>query len=423
MNKSLTRKKILRGARTAGLLAVIAAVAAGCSAASGAEQPAAVQLQNKPVKTVKISMQSMGEPREQVADVTAINQVDIIPKADGQVVEVLKKKGDLVQKGDVILKIDTKDIALQMAKSETSLNSAQQGLAKSIEDLNNSKTELQNSVAKSQSQLDNTQKEYNKMHNDYDAGLATKRQLEQAETQLNNARRDVELLQDKLNSLESTNALAAQQAQVETARLTLQDTGNTLENYAVKSPIDGVLTDLIAEPGMTLSRSGKVGQVQQTGKLKIKAELTETAAKLVGSKTELIFYSAGNPSQKQMAQVTYMADLMNAQTKTYPIELEAANTDGSIKPGSRVQLQLTTEQEETALAVPSLSIVREGSDAFVFILKGDTVEKRKVKLGRVKEANQEVLEGVQADEQLVVSGQHQLKDGQKVEVDKEASKQ
>ncbi|MCR8635080.1 efflux RND transporter periplasmic adaptor subunit [Paenibacillus radicis (ex Xue et al. 2023)] len=418
MKKSKANNKLMHGARTAGLLILIAVVAAGCGAAPGAEQSAAAQLQNKPIKVAKISSQSMGSPKEQVADVLAVNQVDVMPKADGQVVEVLKRKGDLVQKGDVILRIDTKDIALQMEKSQSSLNSAQQALAKSAEDLSNSKTEMRNSVAKSQSQLDTTEKDYNKMHNDYDAGLATKKQLDQAETQLNNARRDLELVQDKLNSLESTNALSSQQSQVDSARIAVQDAGNTLDNYAVKSTIDGVLSDMTAEVGMTISRSSKVGQVQQTDKLKIKAELTESAAKLARNKPELVFYSANNPSQKQKAKVTYLADMMNAQTKMYPIELEVTNTDPSIKPGSRVQLQLTSEQEEMALAVPSLSIVREGSDTFVYILKSDTVEKRKVKLGRVKEANQEILEGVKADEQVVISGQHQLKDGQKVEVAK-----
>jgi RND family efflux transporter MFP subunit len=420
MNKSKARGKMLRGAQVAGLLLVVTAVAAGCSAASGKEQSTAAQLQNKPIKVAAINSQSMGDPKEQVADVTAINQVDVIPKADGQVIEVLKKKGDYVQKGEVILKIDTKDVALQMEKSQSSLNSAQQALTKSTEDLANSKTEMQNSVAKSQSVLDNALKDYNKMHNDYDAGLVTKKQLEQAEIQYNNASRDLELLQDKLNSLESTNALSAQQAQVDSARIALQDAGNTLDNYAVKSTIDGVLSDLTAEVGMTISRSSKIGQVQQTDKLKIKADLTESAAKLVKNKQELVFYSAGNPSVKQKAKITYLADMMNAQTKMYTIELEVTNNaDTSIKPGSRVQLQLTNEQEEMALTVPSLSIVREGSDAFVFILKNDsTVEKRKVKLGRVKEANQELLEGVKSGEQVVVSGQHQLKDGQKVEVAK-----
>ncbi|TDF92337.1 efflux RND transporter periplasmic adaptor subunit [Paenibacillus piri] len=418
MKNSLNRIKRLRGARTAGLLIIVAALAAGCSTAKVADTSAAAQLQNRPIKVAAISSQSMGDPKEQVADVLSLSQVDVIPKADGQVVEVVKKKGDTVQKGDIIVRIDTKDVALQLEKSQSSLNSAEQSLAKSREDLDNNKTELRNSLMKAQSQLDTAQKDYNKMRNDFDAGLATKKQLDQAEVQMNNARRDAELLQDKLNSLDSTNALAAQQAQVDSARIALQDANNTMDNYAVKSTIDGVITDLTAEVGMSVSRSAKIGQVQQTDMLKIKADLTESAAKLARNKSELTFYSANNPGVKPKAKVTYLAEVINAQTKTFPIELEFANTDGSLKPGTRVQLQLTTEQEEMALAVPSLSIVREGSDTFVFILNGDKVEKRKVSLGRIKDANQEVLDGVKAGEQVVVSGQHQLKDGQKVEVAK-----
>jgi HlyD family secretion protein len=407
-----------RGSRAAGILIVIAVLAAGCSASPQPQAAAAVQPQNKPVKVAKVTRQSMGDPKEQVADVTAAVLVDISPKADGQVLEVLKKKGERVNQGDIIVRLDARDAQLQMQKGEQSLKSAEETLRKSIEDQNNSRIDLQNSLTKSNEQLNNVQKDYNKARNDYEAGTVTKRQVDQAETLLNNARLDVQSVQNKLDALDKTNPVASQESQVATARLSVEDAGNTVDNYEIKAPITGLLTDLTADVGMTISRTGKIGQVQQIDPIKIKADLTETAAKLVRGKQELTFYSADQPVNKKTAKVTFLADQMNNTTKAYPIELEVANSDGSLKPGSRVQLLLTSPQEEMALAVTSLSIVREGSDSFVFILNGDQVEKRKIKLGRIKDTYQEVLEGIKADETIVVSGQHQLKDGQKVEAAK-----
>lgn len=417
MNRFRFVQNSRRGWRTAGAL-LLAAALAGCSA-GGKEAAAPVAADASAVPSVKvesIAKHSMGDPREQVANVNASVQLDVVSLADGKVLEVLKKNGESVTEGEVLVRIDPKTAESQKEKAESALDSARQSLTKSTEDLQMSKNDLQNTIAKAETQLAELEKDYNKLRNDYDAGLVTKRQVEQAANQLDSTRRDVEATRQKLASLNSTNSLAALQSQVETSQLTLQDAEDALDNYAIEAPASGVLTDLNADIGMNMARGAKVGVVQGIDKVKIKADLTESAAKLARGKQELVFYSADNPSAKQTAKVTYLAELINTQTKMFPLELEADNANGALKPGSRVQVQLTTPEEETVTAVPTLSIVREGGDTFVYVVKGDQTEKRQVKLGRLNGAYQEVLEGVQPAEQLVVSGQHQLKDGQKVTI-------
>ena len=61
-------------------------------------------------------------------------------------------------------------------------------------------------------------------------------------------------------------------------------------------------------------------------------------------------------------------------------------------------VQLTTETEEKVALMPTLSIIREESDTFVFVQQGDQYMKRKVKLGRINGEFQEVLEGVKEGE-------------------------
>jgi multidrug efflux pump subunit AcrA (membrane-fusion protein) len=410
--------RFVSGLRAAAIILAATVLAVGCSAPPPQQASAVANLQNKPIKVAAIAQHSMSDPKEQVAEVSAAVQIDVMPKAGGQVLQVLKKKGEPVNEGEVIIRLDSRDAELQVQKVEQSLKGAEEALRQSIENQNNSRIDLQSSLVKANEQVNSIQQEYNKARNDFEAGTVTKRQVEQVETQLNNARLDVQSVQNKLDALDKTNPVASQESQLATARISLQDAGNTVSNYEVKAPITGVLTDMTAEVGMNVSQTARIGQIQQLDPIKLKADLTAASAKLVGNKQELTFYSADSPANKQTAKITFLADQMNNTTKAYPIELDVANPDGSFKPGSRVQLQLTSPEEELALAVPGLSIVREGSDAFVFILKGDQVEKRKIKTGRIKATFQEVVEGVKADESVVVSGQHQLKDGQKVEVAK-----
>ncbi|TVY07859.1 efflux RND transporter periplasmic adaptor subunit [Paenibacillus cremeus] len=401
---------------TISVLVLAAAMTAAC--AKPASPAVATNAAQRPIKIETVSKHVVGEPREQVADIASSLSMDIMPKVDGKVVEVLKQRGDTVQEGDVLFRVDSKDAQSQLAKNELNLNSSQEMLNKSKEDIENNRKDLQNSLAKSQEQLTNVTKDYNTARNQYDSGLIAKKDLDQSEQQYNNARMDVESIQNKLNALDSTNSLASQESQVNSSQLSVQDSNRTLDDYNVKAPASGVLSDFAIEQGMTVSRSAKAGTVQQVNTVKLKAELTDSAYQLVKDKKELTYYSADTPDQKAKAPVTFLSSVMNAQTKTYSLELEVANADQKLKPGSRVLLQLTNEADQMQVAVPMLSIVREGADAYVFVAKGDVVEKRKVKLGRVKETYQEVIEGLKEGESIVVSGQNQLKDGQKIEAAK-----
>ncbi|WP_426452206.1 efflux RND transporter periplasmic adaptor subunit [Paenibacillus sp. S-38] len=405
-----------RYAQTIGILLLASSVAAACSPPGGAPAPAAQQgtAQQKPVKTAKVERHLIADPREQLADVVSSVKLDIITKAGGQVTEVLKSKGEAVRAGEVIFRIDSRDAVSTVQKNQVQLTSAEQNLEKAREDLKNSRTDLLNAITKAQQALDDAKKNYNKMRNDYDNGLVTKRQLEQSEETVTNAERDLNIQNDKLSSLDSTNSLASQESQLQSNRIAISDAQRALENYEVTAPADGILTDFTVEKGMTVSQNFTAGQVQSGGAVKFKAELTESAYALVKNKKELTFYAAGQPDKKEKAAVTFLSGVVNSQTRTYSMELQVSNPQGSYPAGSRVLLQLTDEAEETVVAVPTLSIIRDGSDAFVYVLNGDKAEKRAIKTGRVKDVYQEVLEGLKEGETIITSGHSLLKDGQTV---------
>lgn len=404
------------GAKLAAALALTIAVAVGCSAGEQPAAPASAQEQTvKTVKVQKVAKQTIGDPLEQVADVVSATELDIVAKAGGEVREILKKRGDRVQAGDIIVRLDATDARIQQEKAALQLRSSQDALNKARQDLANSKVEMANSVKKMEQALLDVTKAYNKAKNDYDQGLITKTQLDQAETQWKNQTMDLELLKQKQRTLETTDSLSALETQVQSAQLSMRELERSLSNLEVKATADGILTELPVVVGQTIQPGFKVGHIQQYDPIVIKAQLTENSAKLVRGKTDLIYYIPGS-AEKPRAKIKYLSDSMDAHSKSYELELEVANPTGALKPGMKVQIQLTEEQEQIVVAIPTLSVVREGGDSFVFVLVGDTVEKRKVELGRLNDLNQEVLSGVKEGEQLVVSGQNQLKDKEKVQL-------
>ncbi|OPH47556.1 efflux transporter periplasmic adaptor subunit [Paenibacillus ferrarius] len=418
MNMKRQLFTIKQSAKLFGIVALSAAIAVGCSAspaASPAATTAAVEQGVKVVKTAKIVKQKIGDPIEQVGDVESSVQLDVVVKSGGEVIEIVKKRGDKVEKGDVLFRLDPTDTLIQKDLNTVSIKGAQAGLTAAKQNTSNGIEDAKDRVSKMETAVNDLQKAYNTIHNDYDLGTATKAQLDQSQTTLTNTKKDLDSARRSLKTLQETNSLAQAETSLESAQVTARSIERSLSNLDVKAPASGVLTDLNVTVGQTLNIGVRVGEVQQTNPVKIKSQLTEASANLIRGKSELTFYIP-DVTQKASAKVIYLSDVINGQTKTYDLELEVANPDGKLRPGSKAQVELTKDDEQVVPVVPSLSIVREGGDNFVYIVNGETVQKRKVELGRLNETNQEVISGVKEGDVLVISGQHQLKDQDKVKI-------
>jgi HlyD family secretion protein len=391
-----------RALYTAGVLSICAALATGCTAPSSEAANAATQEQQiKSVKVAKVGKEQIAQPDEVVAEVQPALVMEVMLKVNGEVKAVPKQRGDMVQEGEVIVELDKDDALRNLEKTRLGVLNATETLRKSRED-------MKNNTAKLETQLNDMQKQYNKMLNDYDLGLVGKFELEQMETTLKN-------FSNEVNTFKNTNSLVGLEVQQRSAELTLTDTEKQIGYFDVKAPISGIITELPVEPKMSLHAGFRAAQIQQLDKVKIRADLSEAAYKLVEGKKQLELYIPGG-KDKYTGEMKYLSPVVSTQTKAYTLELEVANDKLALKPGMRVQVLLNEAQDQEVVVVPTSSIIREGNDTFVFVLSGDTVQKRKVELGRLKDLSQEVLSGVKADEELVISGQFQLKDQEKVQV-------
>lgn len=413
-------KQLQKQAARIGAVAACFVVISGCqtgsiglpSAATAVEN---VQAQAKNVNVARVTKHKMGEIPELAAELTSALQADVASKSAGTVERVLKKRGDPVTKGEVILTLSSPELHIQREQAALAVTSAQQAIDKAKKDVSTGLSEIANSVSKMEDEIKAVTRQYNKVRNDYDAGKATKVQVEEVENQLNGLRKDLDLLKQRQKSTQADPPLANLQMQLKNAQLSLQQVDQALEALELRATMSGVLAELMAEEGMTVEAGVRLGHILHLDRLMVKTQLGEEAAKLVRGKNELTLV-VPNSNTKVKAKVSYLSTFMNPQSKGYELNLEVDNTDPNLKPGTKVRVQLAEEQEQMAIAVPSFSIVREGEAAYVFVVNGETAEKRKVELGRINEPLQEILSGVQEGELLVTTGQTMLKDRDSVKV-------
>jgi hypothetical protein len=66
--------------------------------------------------------------------------------------------------------------------------------------------------------------------------------------------------------------------------------------------------------------------------------------------------------------------------------------------------------------VPQVAIHQDNSSKYVFVVKGETLERRAVSVGSNRGTDVEILAGLQPDAVVVVKGPESLRDGQAVEI-------
>ncbi|MEB4781693.1 efflux RND transporter periplasmic adaptor subunit [Paenibacillus jamilae] len=212
--------KILRVESTLAALVLGGAVLAGCSSNSGAAQDMVV-----PVKISQAQQGIIGQGNIYTGTVTPSETVNIVPKVGGKVVELPVDIGSEVKKGQVLFKLDDKDMRNNVAKaraaaagvstaqashestmvqatsglvqsksgviqSQSAINQAQGAINQAttaVEQATHGVSSAANTVKQTQQALADAQKNVTRTQSLFDAGASTQAQLEQAKTAVVNA--------------------------------------------------------------------------------------------------------------------------------------------------------------------------------------------------------------------------------------------
>lgn len=399
------KKPILRSMHSLGnnaklfvLIVLGVVILNGCSSReqSASEKNAPVSEQEpKKVEVTKVTRQKIADIPEISANIVPSVSLDVIAKTGGDVAQILKKRGEFVNQGEVLINMYSADAEFQRERAFLSLKAVQNALAQSR--------------MKTKQDLQSMTENYNRIKNDYDDGLATRDQLDQAEAQLNQTQTAMERYNQQDPDVQSM------EIALNNARISLQQADQALASLIIKAPVSGVLTDVPVVEGMILQRGTIVGSIQKLNPIKIITQLTSEESAFIHGKTELPYYVQGTEI-KGKGQIVYISNVADERTNKYELNLELANKEMNLKPGMKALVLLGDEQDLMAVSVPTYSIMKDGEETYVFVLNQDTVEKRKVRLGRLNEPNQEIISGVKEGEMVVISGQNQLKDKDKLQV-------
>ncbi|MBO4985780.1 MAG: efflux RND transporter periplasmic adaptor subunit [Bacteroides sp.] len=194
---------------------------------------------------------------------------------------------------------------------------------------------------------------------------------------------------------------------------------NLLENTALVSPINGIVTARNYDDGDMYSGGAPVLVVEQITPVKLLVNVSEGNFTKV-KKGDAVSVKVDVYGEETFeGKVSLVYPTIDAATRTFPVEIQLVNRDQKVRPGmfARVTLNYGSENH---VVVPDLAVVkRAGSgDRYVYVYKDGKVSYNMVQLGRRLGTEYELISGVDNNSQVVIAGQTRLADGVEVEVEK-----
>ena len=188
--------------------------------------------------------------------------------------------------------------------------------------------------------------------------------------------------------------------------------GAELARCPIDAPFDGTV---ISKDVALMEHVGPTNQILGVADLStvwLSADVYEAQLPLivgVGERT-VCFRSPAWPGESFEGRVFYAGDVVDRETRTVNLRVVADNADRKLKPGMFVTIDLPDMAAATVLQVPVTAVFDHEGRPFVFVhLGGERFERRNVVVGRQGSFAVEIVSGLEAGDQVVVSGGFALK--------------
>ena len=206
----------------------------------------------------------------------------------------------------------------------------------------------------------------------------------------------------------------------EQSRANLAALEERLARTTVLAPISGILNDRLVEIGSAVSPGTAVARIVQTDTIRVVAGAPERFALdlPVGAAATVTLDALAD--QAFEGAITYVGAVVDADSRTFPIELTLPNPAVLIKPGMIAEISVVQEEIMDAIVVPQQALVAMEEGYVVFVVDGSGEEARaaarRVDISVSQGNDVVVASGLNPGDRLVVVGQQGLTAGDRVRI-------
>jgi len=200
------------------------------------------------------------------------------------------------------------------------------------------------------------------------------------------------------------------------AAVSLADADVHVSQCTVVSPVNGVVDDRYVEQGEYVAEGAPVFKVVHTDRVKVSVQVPEKTVLAVGAGDRMRFRVAAAGDRIFEGQVSFVSTAGSRLSNSFRTELVVGNADHVLKPGMIAEVSLVRGTIEDAVRVPLSTVIPSKGEHVAFVVESGRAVRRLVKIDRITGDEAVIASGVRPGDSLVASGQRTLQDGTLVDV-------
>jgi len=183
-------------------------------------------------------------------------------------------------------------------------------------------------------------------------------------------------------------------------------TGTVQPRFTLRAPISGTLTELMVREGATVMPGMPLMRLQGTATVWAEGQVPEGQVAQLQPGAKVSATSPAAPGQTFEGRVQAILPEVDPATRTLKARLELNNPGGRLVPGMFVQMRFAEPVRQPALLVPSDAVIHTGRRSVVMLAEdGGHFRPVEVRAGREAGGQTEIVQGLQASQRVVLSGQ------------------
>ena len=321
--------------------------------------PTAVDAKSVRVDNIVVNMEVVG-------NLKALDAIDVTSEINGIITKINFTEGQSIQKGEVLFLLDSNiekaEITIQKADVDrwTALLERRQRLARSAEKLSKTKNI--------------------------------------ARTRLD------QLLTDETEAL----------AQLQIAKAKLIIAQNNLYKKIIKAPFNGVAGLKLKSIGEYLEPGEIVTSLDSIDPIELDFEVPESVISSLKIATEINAFTRAWGDEVFTGIIKSVNTRVNLESRSITVRAEINNSNLKLKPGMFMMVKLPIITRKNAIIVPEESVLTDGTQRTIYVIKDGVTKSKPVKLGQRLPGEVEVLEGIPSDAIVITGGIQKVRDGSKV---------
>jgi membrane fusion protein (multidrug efflux system) len=341
-------------------LALLALTTVACSGDGETNDPiaAAPEERTAVVRSERIEAEAVSDTAVFSADLLPVRRATLAAEVPGRIEELRVELGDRVRRGQVLVRIDTRDLRQQVAEAEALFVQARDRFERAEK-------------------------------------LFEKRSITREQ---------------------KTDALAAR----DVAEARLASVKLALEKSEVKAPWSGHVAARQVEVGDYAAPGQPLIELVEMDRIKVKAPASAADVPYLKVGVPVVVRVDVYPGEEFVGEVVRLGAELDPRTRTLDVEAEIENPDLRLRPGLFGRMELRRRELPDALLVPLTALVDFESRKVLYVVRDGRAERRTVTLGPVVGSRVAIEGGLEPGERVIVAGQQQVADGQRVVEDGEA---